>query len=434
VIPIQEPGVTLMVEAWLPYGRTEVAARIPDENSLEIIDVQSSEGVTDPVKEVEAALEAPVESARLDEIVKAEDTVAIVVDEKPIRSPARLMLSGLLKSLGQAGVRDENITVIFGCGAYSMTGEEGAAIIGEALGSRIKIEIHDCHAEDLQHVGKTSFGTPVLVNKTFMESDIRILTGNVAPHYFAGYSGGRKSVLPAIVGIETVRHNHAFLLNPQARRGNLEGNPVHLDMEEALQLVDVDFAVNVVVNPQRDVVSAFAGDVSTVFSEGVRRVNEMCKVNVAAPADIVIVSPGGSPWDDDLYKAYEGVESALSVVKDKGVVVLVAECLEGYAVQAFHDWMVKFTSLSSIRRAVKRRFVLGGDTAYYLRRALGRVKIILVSIMPDYYATGVFKLKTAKTVNAALKSAFRMTGRKSSILVLPHGSATLPIINQAKDE
>ena len=423
-----------MVEAWLPYGRTEVAARIPDENSLEIIDVQAREGGTDPVKEVEAALEAPVESSRLDEIVKAEDTVAIVVDEKPIRSPSRLMLSSLLKSLGQAGVRDENITVIFGCGAYSMTAEEGTAIMGEDLGRRIPIEIHDGHAKDLQHVGKTSFGTPVLVNKTFMESDIRILTGTVAPHYFAGYSGGRKSVLPAIVGIETVRHNHAFLLNPQARRGNLEGNPVHLDMEEALQLVDVDFAVNVVLNPQRDIVGAFAGDVSTVFSQGVRRVDETCKVNVEMPADIVIVSPGGAPWDDDLYQAYEGVESALSVVKDKGVVVLVAECLEGYAIKAFHDWMVKFTSLSSLRREIKRRFVLGGDTAYYLRKALGRVKIILVSIMPDYYATGVFKLKTAKTVNAAIKSALRMAGRKSSILVLPHGSTTLPIIKQAKDE
>ena len=423
-----------MVEAWLPYGRTEVAARIPDENSLEIIDVTMQEGVKDPVKEVEAALKAPVESSRLEEIVKAEDTVAIVVDDKAIRSPARLLLSGLLESLGQAGVRDENITVIFGCGAYSMTAEEGAGIMGEAVGRRIHIEIHDEQAEDLQYVGKTSFGTPVSVNKTFMDADIRILTGTIAPHYFAGYSGGRTSVLPAIVGMETVRHNHAFLLNPQARRGNLEGNPVHLDMEEALHLVDVDFAVNVVLNPQRDIVSAIAGDVSTVFAEGVRRVNETCTVNVEAPADIVIVSPGGAPWDDDLYKAYEGVESALSVVKDKGVVVLVAECLEGYAIQAFHDWMVKFTSLSSLRREIKRRFVLGGDTAYYLRKALERVKIILVSIMPDYYATGVFKLKTAKSVNAALKAALRMTGRKSRILVLPHGSATLPVINQAKDE
>ena len=423
-----------MVEAWLPYGRTEVAARIPDENSLEIIDVQAREGGTDPVKEVEAALEAPVESSRLDEIVKAEDTVAIVVDEKPIRSPSRLMLSSLLKSLGQAGVRDENITVIFGCGAYSMTAEEGTAIMGEDLGRRIPIEIHDGHAKDLQHVGKTSFGTPVLVNKTFMESDIRILTGTVAPHYFAGYSGGRKSVLPAIVGIETVRHNHAFLLNPQARRGNLEGNPVHLDMEEALQLVDVDFAVNVVLNPQRDVVGAFAGDVSNVFSESVRLVNETSKVNVESPADIVIVSPGGSPFDNDLYTAYESVEAALSVVKDKGVVVLVAECLEGYAIKAFHDWMQRFNSLSRIRREIKRKFVLGGDTAYYLMKALRRVKIILVSVMPDYYATGVFKLKTAKTVNSALKSALRMTGRKSSILVLPHGSTTLPIMNKSEDE
>jgi len=430
VIDIQGLGVTLMVEAWLPYGRTEVTARIPDENLLGIVDVKEREGAANPSEEVEAALEEPMESSRLDSIVKPGEKVAVVVDDKTRPLPTNLILSCLLKKLNQASVRDEDITVIFGCGMHSMTEEEAWAMIGEEYRSRLDIQIHDCHSEDLKYVGDTSFGTKVLVNKTFMDADVKILTGDVGLHYYAGYGGGRKSILPAIVGIDTIRHNHALLLDPKAKTGNLDGNPVHMDMEEALQLVNVDFALNVVLNSGNEIVRAFAGNVDKVFLEGVRLVDEMCKVNVESPAEVVVVSPGGYPFDIDLYQAYKGVDSALNVVKDGGVVVLVAECLEGYSNKFFYEWMVRFNSLSSIEREIKRNFVLGGHKAYYFMKALERVKIILVSVMPDYYATGVFKLRTAKTANSALKSAFRMLERRGKVIVLPHGTTTLPIIKK----
>ena len=177
-------------------------------------------------------------------------------------------------------------------------------------------------------------------------------------------------------------------------------------------------------------INAYSGVPKIKAKESVQLVNELCTVPVESPAEIVVVSPGGSPFDIDLYRAYKGIDSALKVVKDKGVVVLVAECLKGYSNKIFHDWMVRFNSLSRIRREIRRNFLLGGHKAYYLLKALGRVKIILVSVMPDYYATGVFKLRTAKTVNAALKSALRMTGRSGKILVLPHGSTILPVIKK----
>jgi nickel-dependent lactate racemase len=434
VNPIQKQGVTVLVEVWLPYGMTEVAVKVPNENLLGVIDVKERAGVINPFKEVDDALEEPLGTPKLDAVVKSGETAAIVVDDKTRPAPTHLILSSILKKLGQIGVQDEDITVIFGCGVHTMTEAEGLAILGEALGKRMNIQIHDCFAEDLEYVGETSFGTKVSVNKAFLDADLRILTGDIALHYYAGYSGGRKSILPAITGIDAIQHNHALLLDPKAATGNLDGNPVHLDMEEALHLVDVDLAVNVVLNSQREVVKAFAGDVDTVFHEGVQLVNELCRVPVESPAEIVIVSPGGSPFDIDLYQAYKGIDSALNVVKDKGVVVLVAECLEGYANKTFHDWMVRFNSLSRIRREIRRNFVLGGHKAYYLLKALGSVKIILVSVMPDYYATGVFKLRTAKTVNAALTSALRMTGRRGKILVLPHGSTTLPVIKKEKED
>ncbi|RLI38284.1 nickel-dependent lactate racemase [Candidatus Bathyarchaeota archaeon] len=420
----------ILVEVWLPYGMTEVAVKVPNENLLGVIDVNERVGVINPFKEVDDALEDPLGTPKLDAVVKSGETVAIVVDNKTRSTSTRLIISSLLKKLNQISVQDEDITIIFGYGIHTITEAEGLKILGETLGNRINIQIHDCFAEDLEYVGKTSFGTKVSVNKTFLDADLKILTGDIALHDYAGYSGGRKSILPAITGIETIQHNHALLLDSKATTGNLDGNPVHLDMEEALHLVDVDLALNVVQNSQREVVKAFAGDVDKVFQEGVQLLNELCMVPVETPAEIVVVSPGGSPFDIDLYQAYMGIDSALKVVKNKGVVVLVAECLEGYSNKTFHDWMVRFNSLSRIRREIRRNFLFGGHKAYYLLKALGKVKIILVSVMPDYYAMGVFKLRTAKTVNAALKSALRMTGRLGKILVLPHGSTTLPVIKK----
>jgi nickel-dependent lactate racemase len=279
-------------------------------------------------------------------------------------------------------------------------------------------------------VGKTSFSTKVYINKFFTNADVRILTGNVAFHCYAGYSGGRMSVLPAICGIKTIQQNHKLLLNPKSRTGNLDGNLVHKDMEEAAHLANVDFVINVVLNSQKKVLKSFAGDLNKTFLEGVKLVDEIYKVPIKKTAPIIIVSPGGYPMDIDLYQAYKGVDSVLNIVQDKGVIILVAECRQGYGNEVFYNWMVKFKKLKNIEREIRRKFILGGHKAYYFMKALEKVKIILVSVMPDYYATNVFRLQTAKTVNAALNLALRMVGRKSKIFVVPHGATILPIVNK----
>jgi len=419
-----------MVEAWLPYGKTEVVARVPDKNFLGVIDGRETKGVDNPLEEVARSIEKPVSGKKLDEIVKPGQKVAIVVDDKTRPAPSHLMVPCILNKLNQLGVEDGDVTVIIGCGMHSMRLEEASALIGEEFSRRLKIVIHDCNAEDFAYVGKTSFGTKVYVNKIFADADVRILTGDVGLHYFAGYGGGRKSVLPGICSIETIKQNHGFLLRPKARTGKLEGNPVHTDMEEAAKLAGVDFIVNVVLNTRSEVVKSFAGDLDGAFLEGVKLVEEIYKVPVEEAADIVIVSPGGYPMDIDLYQAYKGVDSVLNIVKDGGAIILVAECSQGYGNQVFYDWMVKFKTLRNVEREIRRRFALGGHKAYYFLRALKRVKIILVSVMPDYYTTGVFRLRTAKTVNAALSSALKSVGGKSKVLVVPHGTATLPIVQK----
>jgi nickel-dependent lactate racemase len=271
------------------------------------------------------------------------------------------------------------------------------------------------------------------LNKVFAEANLRILTGEIGLHYYAGYDGGRKSVLPAISGEETIQHNHAMILNPNSRTGVLEGNPVHEDMAEAAELVDVHFIVNVVTNSRRELVHAFAGHPQQAFSEGVKLVDEMYKVPIEKRADIVIVSPGGHPHDIDLYQAYKGVDSAINAVKRGGVIVWAAECPEGHGNDVFYEWMTKFKEIREMETEIKRHFRLGGHKAYFLLRALQRVQIILVSTMPDYYAAGVFKLRTARAMNDALRDAFDVTGKDGKVWVMPYGNITLPVVKASEE-
>jgi nickel-dependent lactate racemase len=253
-------------------------------------------------------------------------------------------------------------------------------------------------------------------------------------HYYAGYGGGRKSVLPAVAGEETIKHNHAMLLNPNARTGILSGNPVHEDMTEAARLAKVDFIVNTISNSKGEIVEAFAGDVEQAFLEAVKAVDEMYRVSVDRRADIVVASPGGYPADMNLFQAYKALDNALAIVKRGGVVVLVAECAEGHGNQVFYDWMARLGDLKAVEREIKRNFVLGGHKAYYLLKALQNHTVILVSSLPDYYAVNIFKVKTARAVNDALTEAFKIAGSSSKVWAMPWGNYMLPEVQATEEQ
>ncbi len=422
------------MECWLPYSKTEVPVRISDENLLGIIESRQKAAPPNPHDEIDRALDNPIGSMTVENLAKPGEKVCIVVDDKTRPTPSDLMIRPLLARLNNAGVKDSDITVLFGCGTHlTMRLDEAPSLIGEDCAKRVRLLLHDAKSPDQVYVGDTNRGTKVKINKAFAEADFKILTGDVELHYFAGYGGGRKSYLPAITDVESTQHNHSFFLDPEAKTGNLEGNPVHLDMVDAAHLTTIDFTLNVVLNPQKEVFRAFAGNMDQVFQKGVTLVDEMYKVPVEAAADIVVVSPGGYPRDIDLYQAYKGLDAALNVVNDGGVVVLVAECSEGHGNKVFYDWMTNFKSAYDMKKEIRRHFVLGAHKAYYMMKALERVRIILVSTMPDYYASKVFHLKTAKTANVAMNMAYRMINKKAKILVMPHGSTTLPIIGKISE-
>ncbi|MBN1357695.1 nickel-dependent lactate racemase [Candidatus Bathyarchaeota archaeon] len=423
-----------MVDVWLPYGKSDVCVRIPARNLLGSIEPKQVAGAEDVKAEIERALREPIGSKRLSEIAQPEHKVAIVVDDFTRSTPSHIMLPPVLAELNAAGVKDENVTVIFGCGTHrAVKPEEAARLVGEEVLNRVKTISHDCKAEDLVSVGKTKHGNNVRVNRVFAEADVKVLVGDVGFHYYAGYGGGRKSVMPAVSCKETISHNHAMLLDPNARTGALEGNPVHDDMTEAARLAKVDFILNVVTNGKGEIVKAFAGDLEQAFLEATKLVDDMYRVSVDRRADIVVVSSGGYPADINLYQAYKALDNALEVTKRGGTIIVVAECPEGHGNQVFYDWMTRMEDLKKVEREVKRHFELGGHKAYYLLKALKSHQIILVSSLPDYYANGVFKLKTARAVNDALREALKTGGSQARVWVMPQGNSTLPGVKSAEN-
>lgn len=414
-----------MVEVWIPYGKTEVPVRV-GESLPDIIDAKGVPPVESPSEEILRALDNPIGAEKIDDITKPGDKVAIAVSDD--YTPSHLILPILTDKLNVLGIRDSDITIFLG---HDTKADHVTSRISDELVKRVNVVTPRINDNDFIHVGRTSRSTKVRIKKAFIEADLRILTGGIGFHPYLGYIGGRSGVLlPSICGPETIQRSYTYILDSKSRVGELARNPINEEVEEIAHMVNMNFIINVVSNVRGEVVKVFAGDLDGAFLEGVKSVDTELKVSTEKASEIVIFSSGGDPWDVTLYRASMGLVSALKVVKTGGVIVWVAECPEGYGNSTYYDWMVNFKTIKEVEREVKRNFMIGGDMAYLLLQALKRVKIILVSMIPDYYATEIFGLRTARTVNAALKSAYRMVGRESKVLILPHGNNVLPVVNK----
>lgn len=416
-----------MVEVKLRYGETFLNCNIPDKNLIGVINPRFVSGVTDVEKEILRAISNPIKAPALNKIVKPDDKVSIVVDDhtRPIKS--KIVVKPLLDYLNKIGIRDEDVTIIIGHGSHRRIREDEAEnILGKEILERVNWIPHDANSRDLVYIGETSYKTKVYINKVFHDADVKILTGDVCLHYYAGYGGGRKSVLPAISGIETISHNHAMLIHPKATTGNLDGNPVHLDMVEAARLAKPDFIINVVMNHKKEVVKAFAGDLEEAFMQGVKLVDQIYKVKVDRHADIVLTSAGGYPADIDLYQAYKAIDSALRIVKPGGIIVVAAECRDGHGHKVFYEWMKKYQTIEEMEKEIKTNFKLGGHKAYYILKAKQKANIILISKINPKEVKNIFRLEPAKGLDDALEAAFAKKGKDAKILVMPEAAKVLP--------
>jgi len=413
----------------VPYGDGELPFELPAANLLAVVrpGCELGEEQAPPLAptdaeeqaEIRRALAEPIGAPPLRELAATATSAVIVVSDFTRPCPSYTFLPALLDEL--APLPPESITMLFALGGHRRhTPEEQAELVGaEVIGSGVGLLDHD--AAECIPLGTTSRGTRLEVFKPYLDADLRICTGNIEYHYFAGFSGGAKAVVPGLCSYAAIRDNHSMMLAPSARAGILEGNPVREDIDEAGGLVGVDFIFNVVLDEQKRVIHAVAGHYLEAHREGVRVYDERCDLKVDRAADVVIASPGGTPKDINLYQAQKTLDNVGGAVRNGGAVILVARCQEGFGQQAFEEWMCGMDRPQVLVERIQREFVLGGHKAAAIAGLLARVDVYLVSEFPDEVVRSMC-MQPFASVDEAVAAALVRYGEEARFLVVPHGS------------
>lgn len=406
------------------YGKETRTFQIPDRNLLcEVTQNQVEVGATG-AEAVREALISPIGTKRLGELVKPGQKIAIITSDMTRPCPSHLILPELLEELAEAGVRDEEITVVFALGSHRVhTSQEQRQLVGSEVYDRVRCV--DAAREGFVHVGVTRAGTPVDIDPVVAAADVRICVGNIEFHYFAGYSGGAKAIMPGVSTRDAIQKNHSKMVLDEARAGNLLGNPLRQDIEEAAAMVGVDFILNVVLDEEKRIVKAVAGDLRKAHEAGCAFLDQLYKIRIPARADIVITTPGGFPKDINLYQAQKALDNAKHAVRDGGIIILAASCREGLGEGVFERWMLDSVSPDAMIERIGRDFQLGGHKAAAISMVLKRCRILLVSDLEDEFVRNIF-LEPFPSVDAALEEAFGSLGQDSRVIFMPHGGSVLP--------
>lgn len=426
-------------EIHLKYGRGEVVFSLPAGQIYFEVVGKDYPAVSDIPGAIRSALERPIDSPPLKEMLRPTDKVAIAVSDIT-RSWQRmdLVLPTLLDTISEAGVPDGNISILVVVGGHRQnTEEEMALLCGREVCRRVNVVNHNARElENMVYLGKTSRGTEVAINRVVAEADRIILTGGIIYHYMVGYGGGRKSVIPGFSSIKTIQQNHLWAMgrelgsgsNPNARSGKTRGNECHEDMMEIAGLVQPDFIVNVVPNAEEDYAGIFAGNWVSAWQEGTKRVDEIYSVPIPGLADIVIASAGGFPKDINLYQTGKTMDNACYAVKQDGAVIIVSECLDIREPPEFPQWF-QYSSRLDMERALRADFTIPGWVAWKEVECSDRASFIMVTLPQNADLVRRAGMIPVATIGEALEMAYKKCGTKEPrITLMPQGANTLPVI------
>jgi len=409
----------------LNYGHDSMALDIPDENYMGTLSPKDIGEIEDPINEVRRALANPIGSKKLKELISSQDKVIILASDVTRPSPSSLLLPPILKELNQAGVNNDQITIIFGLGVHrKQTEEEKKRLVGDKVYSQVKCLDHDI--DHCVEIGTTKRGNEVSIFKEVLKSDFIIATGNLEFHYFAGYSGGAKALAPGICSRNTIANNHKLFLDPEAKAGKIDGNPLREELEEIGGMVGINFMVNAVLNSHKKVVRVVAGDVTKAHREGAKYIDNIFGVKIDNLADIVIASPGGYPKDIDLYQTHKAMENARLAVEKGGIIIVTGECRDGLGEEKFAEALNGKLSPQELIEELKNNFILGRHKASRIAKIHLDSQIYLVSNLADEIKKNLF-IKSFNSLEEAFSEAIKVQGEKVKVLVMPYGGSTLPV-------
>ena len=408
------------------FGAGTQEAEIPEKNLLGVLHANEVKlGLTGEA-EVRRALEEPIGSPRLREIVRPGEKIAVVTSDITRPMPTYKVMPALLDELYAAGVRAEDITLVFALGSHRRhTDEEREKLAGERAWNEIACV--DSDPADCVHMGVTAAGTPVDITRAVAEADRRICLGNIEYHYFAGYSGGAKAIMPGASTRDAIQSNHSMMVRPEACAGALDTNPLRMDIEEAGKICGIDFILNVVLSEHKEIIRAVAGHPVQAHRAGCAFLDRLYLKELPRGADIVLVSQGGAPKDLNLYQTQKALDNARHAVNPSGVIVLIGSCKEGLGEKVFEEWMTKSESPQAMIERIGRDFQLGGHKAAAIAMTLEKADIYLVSDLEPDFVQSIF-LTPQPSVQQALDAAFEKLGPDATVLAMPYGGSTLPRI------
>ncbi len=315
----------------LAYGKEGLLVDIPGQ--VDVISTQFTPGLSDESEAIRHALRHPIDSPGLSQMVKPGQKVTIVHSDLTRATPNKRILPVLLSELETSGIPSTDITILNGLGMHRpQTPGELVELLGDQIVQHYRCIQHDSlNNSNLSHLGTSSFGHPIYVNRTFLESDFRIVTGFIEPHFFAGFSGGPKGIMPGIAGAQTVMANHGkeMIANPNATWGITQGNPIWEEMLEDALLTHPDFLLNVTLNAKGEITGVFAGDLQAAHKAGYEYLRQSAMVKVHEPYDIVITTNSGYPLDQNLYQSVKGISAARQIVREGGAIIIATACADG---------------------------------------------------------------------------------------------------------
>lgn len=418
-----------MLEFMLPFGRGHIKLQL---NMEQIDQVLASTLETycrkqDQTALVEAAMEKPIKGERLCALAKNAKNAVIIISDHTRPVPSKHIIPLMLRELRQ-GNPDIDITLLVATGFHRGTSrEELVGKLGEEIVDREKIAVHDCRDDSrLVSLGRLPSGAELVVNKLACETDLLLSEGFIEPHFFAGFSGGRKSVLPGICSRVTILGNHCakFISSPYARAGILNNNPMNIDMWAAARMAGLRYIVNVVINSKKEVVAAFAGEPEAAHAEGCAFLSRYCRCR-AKKSPIVIATNGGYPLDQNIYQCVKGMTSAEACCAEDGVIIMIGACDDGCGGESFYkavrDCISPGELLAEIERTPMEQTLPDQWEYQILARILNRFTVIFVAQQSAKQIITDMKMLYAGTVDEALEIALRLKGTNAGITVIPDG-------------
>ena len=390
-----------------------------------------------PRDAIRAALAAPLGTPTLDGIVAPGDQVVIVTSDITRPTGSEYYLPLLIDELNRCGIGDSNIEIVIGLGIHRrQTDAEHRKILGAAYG-RVAVTDHDCDdPTQLVDLGRTASGLPVEVNRRVVEADRVIVTGTVSLHYFAGFGGGRKGLIPGIASRRTCMATHFAIFNPpeiggrqpRARPAVLDGNPVHEAILAAARMVAPDFLLNTVLTTDKRIAAVFCGDLEQAHLAGCTLARELFTVPLARPADLAVVSCGGHPKDINFVQAHKALDYGVQAVVPGGTVILLAACPDGFGNPTFFDWF-RYQDLGKFEAALRARYEINGQTAYATLAKARTWRLILVSGF-SAEQTARMGMEKAADLDEALRMAYERLPADAKVVIIPDGGTVLPVVEK----